>query len=172
LAPSSVLSTHRVLTPSVSATLTTMMEQVVQDGTAVSAGVPGYTVAGKTGTAQVPDAKHGGYVPGAYMATFAGFAPAEHPVLSAVVVLEQPTPIFGGVVAAPVFSQVMRYALHRYGVPTSASAPNGGGTAQPIPLSGPAPAGAAATAGTGAAAGGSAPAATIGATAGTATGTP
>ncbi|HLX89100.1 MAG TPA: penicillin-binding protein 2, partial [Acidimicrobiales bacterium] len=129
-------SKHRALTPSVSATLTTMMEQVVQDGTAVSAGVPGYTVAGKTGTAQVPDPSHGGYIPGAYMATFAGFAPAEHPVLSAVVVLEQPTPIFGGVVAAPVFSQVMRYALHRYGVPTSVSAPSLSGAAQPPPLTG------------------------------------
>ena len=68
--------------------LTTMMEQVVQDGTAVTAGVPGYTVAGKTGTAQIPDPVHGGYIPGAYMATFAGFAPAENPALSAIVVLE------------------------------------------------------------------------------------
>ena len=151
---------HRVLSPSVSSTLTTMMEQVVQDGTAVSAGIPGYTVAGKTGTAQIPDPKHAGYIPGAYMATFAGFAPAEHPVLSAVVVLEQPTPIFGGLVAAPVFSQVMRFALHRYGVPTSPSAPAVSGTAQPIPLVTAPPAG------------GAGQAATIGATAGTATGTP
>ena len=67
-----------------------MMEQVVQDGTAVTAGVPGYTVAGKTGTAQIPDPVHGGYIPGAYMATFAGFAPAENPALSAIVVLDQP----------------------------------------------------------------------------------
>jgi cell division protein FtsI (penicillin-binding protein 3) len=127
-------ATHRVLTPAVSSILTTMMEQVVQDGTAVSAAIPGYTVAGKTGTAQIPDSQHGGYIPGAYMATFAGFAPAEHPVLSAIVVLEQPTPIFGGLVAAPVFSQVMRFALHRYGVPTSASAPTMSAVAQSIPL--------------------------------------
>jgi len=112
-------ATHRVLSPGISSELTTMMEQVVQDGTAVSAGVPGYTVAGKTGTAQIPDPVHGGYIPGAYMATFAGFAPAQDPALSAIVVLDEPTPIFGGVVAAPVFSQVMQYALHRYGVPTS-----------------------------------------------------
>jgi cell division protein FtsI/penicillin-binding protein 2 len=152
--------THRALTTGVASTLTTMMEQVVQDGTAVSAGIPGYTVAGKTGTAQIPDPKHAGYVPGAYMATFAGFAPAERPILSAVVVLEQPTPIFGGLVAAPVFSQVMRFALHRYGVPTSAAAPAVSGTAQPIPLVTAPPAG------------GAGQAATIGATAGTATGTP
>ena len=131
--------THRVLTSQVSAELTTMMEQVVQDGTAVSAGVPGYTVAGKTGTAQVPDRVHGGYIPGAYMATFAGFAPAENPTLSAIVVLEQPTPIFGGVVAAPVFSQVMQYALHRYGVPTSPKSSATASTANPVPFPSPQP---------------------------------
>jgi cell division protein FtsI (penicillin-binding protein 3) len=132
-------SAHRVLSPQVSAELTQMMEQVVQDGTAVSAGVPGYTVAGKTGTAQVPDPVHGGYIPGAYMATFAGFAPAENPVLSAIVVLSQPTPIFGGVVAAPVFSQVMQYALHRYGVATSPGGGTTGGKADPVPFSGTQP---------------------------------
>jgi cell division protein FtsI (penicillin-binding protein 3) len=128
-------ATRRVLSPEVSTELTTMMEQVVQDGTAVSAGVPGYTVAGKTGTAQIPDPVHGGYIPGAYMATFAGFAPVENPVLSAIVVLAQPTPIFGGVVAAPVFSQVMQYALSRYGIPTSSQSASSGGKADPIPFS-------------------------------------
>ncbi|MHB8329594.1 MAG: peptidoglycan D,D-transpeptidase FtsI family protein [Acidimicrobiales bacterium] len=127
-------ASHRVLSTQVSAMLTTMMEQVVQDGTAVSAGIPGYTVAGKTGTAQIPDTHHRGYIPGAYMATFAGFAPAEHPVLSAIVVLDQPTPIYGGLVAAPVFSQVMRYALHRYGVPTSPTATSPAATIAPVPL--------------------------------------
>ena len=122
-------STHRALTQAVASQLTTMMEQVVQDGTAVTAGVPGYTVAGKTGTAQIPDPVHGGYIPGAYEATFAGFAPAENPVLSAIVVLERPTPIYGGIVAAPVFSQIMRYALHRYGIPTSPGGGSTGGTA-------------------------------------------
>lgn len=124
----------------VAAELTTMMEQVVQsqDGTAVAASVPGYTVAGKTGTAQIPDPKHLGYIPGAYMATFAGFAPAEHPTLSAIVVLERPTPIFGGLVAAPVFSQIMRFALHRYGVPTSPGGGNTGSDAQLVPFPSPA----------------------------------
>jgi cell division protein FtsI/penicillin-binding protein 2 len=123
-------ATHRALSTQVSSELTTMMEQVVQDGTAVAAGVPGYTVAGKTGTAQVPG--NGGYVPGAYMATFAGFAPAEHPALSAIVVLDQPQPIYGGTVAAPVFSEVMQYALHRYDIPTSPGGGTTGGRAAPI----------------------------------------
>ena len=128
-------ATHRALSQEVASQLTTMMEQVVQDGTAVTAGVPGYTVAGKTGTAQIPDPVHGGYIPGAYEATFAGFAPAENPALSAIVVLERPSPIYGGIVAAPVFSQIMRYALHRYGIPTSP----GGGTTGGTPLSVPFP---------------------------------
>jgi membrane peptidoglycan carboxypeptidase len=114
----------------VSSELTTMMEQVVQDGTAVAAGVPGYNVAGKTGTAQVPG--HGGYIPGAYMATFAGFAPAERPALSAIVVLDQPQPIYGGTVAAPVFSEVMQYALHRYDIATSPHGGTTGGHSSPV----------------------------------------
>ena len=56
------------------------------------------------------------------MASFVGFAPADNPVLSAIVVLNHPTPIFGGTVAAPVFSQLMIYALHRYDIPTTAGA--------------------------------------------------
>jgi cell division protein FtsI/penicillin-binding protein 2 len=127
-------ATHRALSQEVASELTTMMEQVVQDGTAVTAGVPGYAVAGKTGTAQIPDSVHGGYIPGAYMATFAGFAPADHPALSAIVVLDQPSPIYGGIVAAPVFSQIMRYALHRYGIPTSPGGGSTGGTATAVPF--------------------------------------
>jgi cell division protein FtsI (penicillin-binding protein 3) len=130
-------ATHRALSPQVSAELTTMMEQVVQDGTATLAGVPGYTVAGKTGTAQVPDLVDGGYIPGAYMATFAGFAPAGNPALSAIVVLDQPTPIYGGTVAAPVFSQVMQYALHRYGIPTSPGGGTTGGRASSVAFPAP-----------------------------------
>ena len=57
--------------------------------------------------------------PGAYMASFVGFAPAVNPTLSMIVVLDRPTPIFGGTVAAPVFSQIMSYALHRYDIPTT-----------------------------------------------------
>ena len=88
---------HRVLSPEVTSELTGMLEQVVSDGTAPGAAVPGYTVAGKTGTAQIPNpTRHRGTLPGAYMATFTGFAPAQDPALSAIVVLNRPTPIFGG----------------------------------------------------------------------------
>ena len=56
------------------------------------------------------------------MASFVGFAPAANPTLSMIVVLDRPTPIFGGTVAAPVFSQIMSYALHRYDIPTTPGA--------------------------------------------------
>jgi cell division protein FtsI (penicillin-binding protein 3) len=115
-------ATHQAFSPSVDAELTSMLEQVVQVGTGTSATVPGYTVAGKTGTAQIPTQGQDSYVAGAYMASFVGFAPAANPTLSMIVVLDRPTPIFGGTVAAPVFSQIMSYALHRYDVPTTPGA--------------------------------------------------
>jgi cell division protein FtsI (penicillin-binding protein 3) len=114
--------THRVISPAVDSELTNMLEQVVAEGTGTSAVVPGYTVAGKTGTAQIPTAGNDSYIPGAYMASFVGFAPAQNPTLSMIVVLDRPTPIFGGTVAAPVFSQIMSYALHRYDIPTTPGA--------------------------------------------------
>jgi cell division protein FtsI (penicillin-binding protein 3) len=114
--------THQVLSPSVNSELTSMLEQVVNQGTGTGAAVPGYTVAGKTGTAQIPTQGQDSYVPGAYMATFVGFAPAANPTLSMIVVLDRPTPIFGGTVSAPVFSQIMSYALHRYDIPTTPGA--------------------------------------------------
>jgi cell division protein FtsI (penicillin-binding protein 3) len=113
---------HRVIDLTTDSELTTMLEQVVASGTGTSAAIDGYTVAGKTGTAQVPSPDHLGYIPGAYIGTFAGFAPAQHPVLSAIVVLDRPTPIYGGAVAAPVFSTIMAYALHHFGIPTTATA--------------------------------------------------
>ena len=115
-------STRRVIDPTTNAELTTMLEGVVKSGTGTSAAIDGYTVAGKTGTAQIADPSHLGYIPGAFFGSFVGFAPAEKPVLSAVVVLDHPTPIYGGAVAAPVFSTIMEYALQHYGIPTNAAA--------------------------------------------------
>lgn len=121
--------THRVFSPSVDAELTTMLEGVVSSGTGTSAVVPGYTVAGKTGTAQIPTTGKDAYTVGAYMASFVGFAPAVNPTFSMIVVLDRPTPIFGGTVAAPVFSQIMSYALHRYDIPTTPGAADQGAAA-------------------------------------------
>lgn len=121
--PTKAPTSHRVIAASTDAELVSMLEQVVATGTGTNAFIPGYTVAGKTGTAQIPTPGQDSYVTGAYMATFVGMAPATHPVLAAIVVLDRPTPIFGGTVAAPVFSQIMGYALHRYDIPTTPGAP-------------------------------------------------
>jgi cell division protein FtsI (penicillin-binding protein 3) len=114
---------RRVAGPEAIRDMVTALKTVVsQEGTAVQGHLDHYTVAGKTGTAQIPTTGQDSYVTGAYMASFVGFAPAANPTLSMIVVLNRPTPIFGGTVAAPVFSQIMSYALHRYDIPTTPGA--------------------------------------------------
>jgi cell division protein FtsI/penicillin-binding protein 2 len=103
--------------------LTGIMEQVVAPGgTAPSAAVKYYRIAGKTGTASKPIVGGNGYG-SAYMATFVGFAPSDNPRLVALVVLDEPTPIWGGVVSAPVFSEVMGFSLQHLKVPPSWGSP-------------------------------------------------
>jgi cell division protein FtsI (penicillin-binding protein 3) len=107
---------HRVLDQSTVHELVPMLELVTKVGTAPAAQVPGYTVAGKTGTAQIPSTTSLGYQPGAWMATFVGFAPAQDPRLTAIVVLNRPDTMYGGSASAPVFSTIMSYALRHYAV--------------------------------------------------------
>ncbi len=120
---------RRVLDASTVRELVPMLDLVVQDGTAVLAHVAGYKVAGKTGTAQVVNSTGTGYVPGAWNATFVGFVPSQAPQLSGIVWLNRPTPIYGGSVSAPVFAEIMRYALRHFGVapyaPATAASPAG-----------------------------------------------
>jgi len=122
--------THRVLEAATVRQLLPMLELVTSDGTAIAAQVPGYTVAGKTGTAQIPNG-HGGYTPGAWMATFVGFVPAQAPQLTAIVVINHPDDYYGGVASAPVFSSIMRYALRHFDVSPPASSSGLASTKQP-----------------------------------------
>jgi len=118
LHPTAPSAATRVVSASVAKQMRLMMEQVVgNDGTAAKAAIPGYRVAGKTGTAQVPGKN--GYEPGAYVASFIGMAPADAPKLVVAVVLDRPTRVshFGGAIAAPVFSQLMAFALAQAKVP-------------------------------------------------------
>jgi cell division protein FtsI (penicillin-binding protein 3) len=112
---------RRVVSEETADAMTAMLQRVVTDGTGKAAAVPGYSVAGKTGTAQKPG--RGGYQDGAYVASFAGFVPASAPRLSAIVVLDEPTPIYGGLVAAPVFSQLAAVGARRLGIPPDAAPP-------------------------------------------------
>ena len=112
--------TRVALSTSVDATMIKMLEQVVLNGTGTNAIIPGYSVAGKTGTASMPYPGRDLLLSGNYNATFVGFAPANNPVLSMIVVIERPlTDIYGGAVSAPVFQEVMSYALHHYGIPSN-----------------------------------------------------
>ncbi|NHN56039.1 penicillin-binding protein 2 [Calidifontibacter sp. DB0510] len=109
-----------VVSPQVATQVTNMMAGVVgKDGTAKAARVPGYNVAGKTGTADRYDPTLGRY--NGQTASFIGFAPAENPQFIIAVTLQRPTAgsIYGGEVAAPVFSDLMGYALRRNHVPPS-----------------------------------------------------
>ena len=115
--PAAAAPGRTVLSGQTARRMTAMLEDVVKVGTGMAANVPGYDVAGKTGTSQKPSSR-GGYQPGAYMATFAGFVPAENPAITAIVVLDQPTPVYyGGLVAAPVFADIAQYALRVLHVP-------------------------------------------------------
>ena len=100
-------------------TLERMLEAVVEEGTGQKAAVPGYRVAGKTGTAQKP--VPGGYSPDKHLASFVGFAPARDPAFVALVMVDEPVGLFhGGDVAAPVFAAVARQTLAYLGVPPAA----------------------------------------------------
>lgn len=93
-----------------------MLESVVIEGSGKQARIPGYRVAGKTGTSH--KSQSGGYADDSYVSVFAGFAPATNPQLAAVVVVHDPKAgkHFGGAVAAPVFAEVMSHGLRLEGV--------------------------------------------------------
>ncbi len=102
----------RIFSTRLAAALTDMLEGVLHEGgTGQRAAIPGYRVAGKTGTSKKSTA--GGYSDDRYLALFVGFAPATNPRLAAVVVINEPggDVYYGGQVAAPVFSKVMAGAL-------------------------------------------------------------
>jgi cell division protein FtsI (penicillin-binding protein 3) len=115
----------RVISQNTATQLRTMLEKVVgDDGTAVQATVPGYRVAGKTGTAQRYDDSCGCYR--GYTASFVGMAPADAPRLVVAVYLQKPVRnYYGGSSAAPVFQKVMTYGLARLGIePTGTKPPD------------------------------------------------
>jgi cell division protein FtsI (penicillin-binding protein 3) len=112
----------RVISPQTASTLSQMLEFVVSDnGTAVKATIPGFRVAGKTGTADRvgTDGRYSGYT-----ASFIGFAPADKPEFVVAVILQNPIRgYYGGSSAAPVFKDVMTYALQEFGIPPTGSRP-------------------------------------------------
>ncbi len=120
---------RRVISAKTAKTIRDMMVSVTsRGGTGEKAALRGFTVAGKTGTAQKPDFNKGGYKRGAYVSSFFGFLPAENPVLTIVVTLDEPTKgHYGGEVAAPAFKEIAAKSLAYLGV-----TPNGTAVVRPV----------------------------------------
>jgi len=111
---------RRVISSATAAQLRRMLEGVLAPGgTASEVSIPGYRLAGKTGTANKIDPATGQYSTSAYVASFVGFAPAADPKLLCAVIIDEPQSgsIYGGVVAAPAFGQIMAFALPYMGIP-------------------------------------------------------
>lgn len=106
---------RRVIEKDTAAQLNEILVGVTQGskGTGKAAAIPGYRVAGKTGTAQKPKSGAPGY--SGYVASFIGYAPADDPTLVVAVVLDDPTPFLAGMTAAVTFKEVMQFSLRRLG---------------------------------------------------------
>jgi cell division protein FtsI (penicillin-binding protein 3) len=115
---------RRTVRPDVAAQMVAMMEGVVEHGTATVARIPGYTVAGKTGTASKWVDKR--YSRTEYNASFVGFVPSRKPVYAIVVVIDSPRSskgFYGGPVSGPIFKRIAEAALRYGGVPPTLNAP-------------------------------------------------
>ena len=114
----------RAISTGTAATLTEIMEDVVLKGTGTKAQIPGFTVAGKTGTAKkLVNGSYRGHSD--YNVSFVGFVPSRKPVFAIVVVVDSPHRVspYGGVVAAPIFQKIASAALRHHGIPQTIDAP-------------------------------------------------
>jgi cell division protein FtsI (penicillin-binding protein 3) len=119
--PAEARGDTRVMSESAARTLLTIMQGVTEDGTAKAAAIPGYPVAGKTGTAQ--KVTNGRYDSSKFLSSFVGIVPADNPRLVVAVMIDEPQGIhYGGVVAAPAFKAIAEGALRYLGVPPSSPA--------------------------------------------------
>ncbi len=108
----------KVISYDTASKITRILEQVVESGTGKNASILGYRVAGKTGTAQMPNPKTRTYYKNRYLSSFIGFAPANDPRLALVVIVENPRKhTYGGVVAAPIFKSITEKVLFYMQIP-------------------------------------------------------
>ncbi|MFP5297444.1 MAG: peptidoglycan D,D-transpeptidase FtsI family protein [Actinomycetota bacterium] len=114
ITPSSTPRTRRIFSEETAKLLQKMLHRVVEKGTGIEAQIPGFEVAGKTGTAQkaLPTGGYGN----SYIGSFAGFAPVSDPKVVVLVTLDEPSPIWGGSTAAPTFQAITEFALRQLGV--------------------------------------------------------
>lgn len=109
---------RKVVSEETARKVTEMLTTVTETGgTGTRAAVEGFEVAGKTGTAQKPDFKHGGYEKGAFIASFFGFVPAKSPRLAILVTVDEPRgEYYGGAISGPVFKEIAEESLSYLGV--------------------------------------------------------
>ena len=116
---------RRTVSPETAATMTQIMEAVVERGTAKAAKVDGFTVAGKTGTAA--KLVNGRYSDSDYNVSFVGFVPSRKPTLAVIVMIDSPhgrVTAYGGTVAAPIFKRIAEASLRHLGVAPTVNAPS------------------------------------------------
>ena len=102
----------RVISSFVSSQMRELLGQVVEQGTGRRAKVEGYSIGGKTGTAQIPAPDRRGYLSDKYISSFMGFASVDSPVIAGIVVIKEPTgAYYGGEIAAPLFGKIMKRVL-------------------------------------------------------------
>ena len=114
---------RRAILPETAATMTTIMEEVVTDGTAKRAALASYSVAGKTGTAD--KLVNGRYSPSQQNVSFVGFVPSRNPVMTVIVMIDSPRigGDTGGVIAAPIFQKIAEASLRQMGVTPTINQP-------------------------------------------------
>jgi len=115
---------RQVINPRTAQTMLRLMRGVVEEGTGGAAAIEGFSVAGKTGTARLPNMVEGGYHQGRYIGSFIGIAPVDDPRLAILVSITDPDPdigYYGGVVAAPAFSRITKRSLDHLGITPLAS---------------------------------------------------
>jgi cell division protein FtsI (penicillin-binding protein 3) len=116
---------RRTVSPETAATMTQIMEAVVERGTATAAQVEGYTIAGKTGTAA--KLVNGRYSNSDYNVSFVGFVPSRNPALAIIVMIDSPhgrVTAYGGTVAAPIFKRIAEASLRHLAIPPTVNAPS------------------------------------------------
>jgi cell division protein FtsI (penicillin-binding protein 3) len=122
LSPALPSNTRRVVSETTARTVSRMLAYAVEVGTGTEAQVPGYWVAGKTGTARKPLPHALGYGT-KYVASFIGFLPASRPSLVIAAIIDEPSTVFGGVAAAPLFADVAHAAVARLAIPPGSKPP-------------------------------------------------
>jgi len=108
---------RRVISPSTSVQMRELLEQVVKKGSGKGAKIEGYSIGGKTGTAQIPALTGRGYIPNKYVSSFMGYAPVASPGIVGIVIIKEPTgAYYGGEIAAPLFQRIMKRVLPYLGI--------------------------------------------------------